>query len=116
MSVSADEYEEKMNAEAQFKLTATCRVVESQRLLATSEAFSLRRPALEFEVSSCFVQLRFEPQTAWLPTRLDSNKPDLAKGLKFRMQLELEVWVVNNKVLYAFRENSQKINCHLLPP
>ena len=61
MSVSADEYEEKMNAEAQFKLTATCRVVESQRLLATSEAFSLRRPALEFEVSSCFVQLKFEP-------------------------------------------------------
>ena len=50
MSVSADEYEQKMNAEAQFKMTATCRVVESKHLLATTEAFALRRPALEFEV------------------------------------------------------------------
>ena len=54
MSVAADEYEEKMNPEAQFKLTATCRVVESKHLQATTEAFSLRKPALEFEVSGPF--------------------------------------------------------------
>ena len=50
MNVSADLYEEVMNPESMFKLTAAVRVVESNKLLATTEVFNLKKPALEFEV------------------------------------------------------------------
>ena len=50
MSVSADDYEAALNPEFQFKLTASCRVLESKRLIAATETFTLKKPALEFEV------------------------------------------------------------------
>ena len=50
MNVAADLYEEVMNPESMFKLTAAVRVVESNKLLATTEVFNLKKPALEFEV------------------------------------------------------------------
>lgn len=50
MSVSADSYEAVMNAEGSFKLTASCRVLESKRLLAATETFTLKKPSLEFEI------------------------------------------------------------------
>ncbi|XP_045194210.2 protein-glutamine gamma-glutamyltransferase 4-like [Mercenaria mercenaria] len=50
MSVSAEEYIELMNAEAIFKLTAACKVVETKHMFATSEPFTLKKPGLTFDV------------------------------------------------------------------
>jgi len=50
MTVPADEYEESMNAEGNFKLTASIRVVDTNQMFAQTEAFVMKKPALEFEV------------------------------------------------------------------
>ncbi|XP_052817251.1 protein-glutamine gamma-glutamyltransferase K-like [Mya arenaria] len=50
MPVSAEEYEVAVNPEFMYKVTAACRVIESGRLYASIEAFSLRKPPLVFDV------------------------------------------------------------------
>lgn len=50
MVVPAEDYESAMNPEANFKLTATCRVQKTKQMFATSEAFFLKKPQLTFEV------------------------------------------------------------------
>ncbi|KAH3778779.1 protein-glutamine gamma-glutamyltransferase 4-like isoform X2 [Dreissena polymorpha] len=50
MVVVADDYVSTLNPELKFKLTAACRVVESNRFYADSETFTLKFLSLEFDV------------------------------------------------------------------
>lgn len=64
MAVTADEYQEAMNPEGNFKLTATIRLAETKQMFAQTEAFFLRKPGLSFDVSfsllyNVFLELHF---------------------------------------------------------
>lgn len=54
MAVTADEYQEAMNPEGNFKLTATIRLAETKQMFAQTEAFFLRKPGLSFDVSCLY--------------------------------------------------------------